>query len=110
MADEKEEKGAAAKGDTADKPVKDDKPEKAPAAPAVQNVQTSSSDAVQYNGFDGARTAGGAAAVAEGAAPLQAAATSKPQTVVKDDFSKTPRNAPCPCGSGKKFKQRQGAA
>jgi preprotein translocase subunit SecA len=33
----------------------------------------------------------------------------KQQTIVKDDFSKTPRNAPCPCGSGKKFKQCHGA-
>ena len=24
--------------------------------------------------------------------------------VVKSDWDKTPRNAPCPCGSGKKFK------
>ncbi len=32
----------------------------------------------------------------------------KPQTVVKDDWDKTPRNAPCPCGSGKKFKQCHG--
>jgi preprotein translocase subunit SecA len=36
--------------------------------------------------------------------------TTKQQTVVKDDFEKTPRNAPCPCGSGKKFKQCHGAA
>ena len=28
----------------------------------------------------------------------------KQETVVKDEWSKTPRNAPCPCGSGKKFK------
>ena len=28
--------------------------------------------------------------------------------VVKSDFEKTPRNAPCPCGSGKKFKQCHG--
>jgi preprotein translocase subunit SecA len=26
------------------------------------------------------------------------------QPVVKSDLEKTPRNAPCPCGSGKKFK------
>jgi preprotein translocase subunit SecA len=25
-----------------------------------------------------------------------------------DDWSKTPRNAPCPCGSGKKYKQCHG--
>jgi preprotein translocase subunit SecA len=29
--------------------------------------------------------------------------------VVKTEFEKTPRNAPCPCGSGKKFKQCHGA-
>ena len=49
---------------------------------------------------------------AEGELPPRgcaAAAPPKQQTVVKDDFSKTPRNAPCPCGSGKKFKQCHGA-
>ena len=30
------------------------------------------------------------------------------QTVVKDDWDKTPRNAPCPCGSGRKFKHCHG--
>ena len=34
----------------------------------------------------------------------------KQQTIVKDEWSKTPRNAPCPCGSGKKFKMCHGAA
>jgi preprotein translocase subunit SecA len=43
------------------------------------------------------------------AAP-SAAPTSKPKTIVNDAFSKTPRNAPCPCGSGKKFKMCHGAA
>ena len=32
-----------------------------------------------------------------------------PGRVVKDAFEKTPRNAPCPCGSGKKFKHCHGA-
>ena len=79
--------------------------------PKVLNMQTSSSDdAPHETGFDRAR----AMAVAEGdlpqsAAPAQAP-TSKPTTVVKDAFEKTPRNAPCPCGSGKKFKQCHGAA
>ena len=36
------------------------------------------------------------------AAAAQEAPAMKP--VVKDEMSKTPRNAPCPCGSGKKFK------
>jgi preprotein translocase subunit SecA len=31
------------------------------------------------------------------------------QPVVKSDWDKTPRNAPCPCGSGKKFKLCHGA-
>lgn len=36
----------------------------------------------------------------------QAAASSRPN--VNDAWSKTPRNAPCPCGSGKKFKMCHG--
>ena len=30
--------------------------------------------------------------------------------VVKSDWDKTPRNAPCPCGSGKKYKLCHGKA
>ncbi len=77
--------------------------------PKVLNMQTSSSDdEAAATGFDRAR----AQAVAEGDLPAAAAApvsTAKPVTVRKDDFSKTPRNAPCPCGSGKKFKLCHGA-
>ena len=82
------------------------------AEPAVQNVQTTSFDDDQTSGFATAARA----AVADGdlpqeSAPVpQAATATKQQTVVKDDFEKTPRNAPCPCGSGKKFKQCHGAA
>ncbi len=32
----------------------------------------------------------------------------EPQPFVKDEWDKTPRNAPCPCGNGKKFKQCHG--
>ncbi|HEV8295685.1 MAG TPA: SEC-C metal-binding domain-containing protein, partial [Acidimicrobiales bacterium] len=42
-----------------------------------------------------------------GAAPAPAVADDTPelqQPVVKSEWDKTPRNAPCPCGSGKKFK------
>jgi preprotein translocase subunit SecA len=81
--------------------------------PKVVNLQTSSSDdAPVASGFDSAA----AQVAAEGEVPdgvpqpAQPAATSKPATVVKDAFDKTPRNAPCPCGSGKKFKQCHGAA
>ncbi len=31
-----------------------------------------------------------------------------PTPFVKDEWDKTPRNAPCPCGSGRKFKQCHG--
>ena len=41
--------------------------------------------------------------------PGRTAAAAKQETVVKDEWSKTPRNAPCPCGSGKKFKMCHGA-
>ena len=69
-------------------------------APAVQNMQTSSSDDVDLSLSE----TGGAAP-----SPQPAAGASKKQeTVVKDAFEKTPRNAPCPCGSGKKFKNCHG--
>jgi preprotein translocase subunit SecA len=51
-----------------------------------------------------------AQAVAEGVEPAPEVVeevTQKP--VVKSEWDKTPRNAPCPCGSGKKFKQCHGA-
>ena len=78
--------------------------------PKVLNLQTTSSDnAPEQSGFSSAAAA--SAAEDAGAPPTaQPAATSKPQTVTKDAFEKTPRNAPCPCGSGKKFKQCHGAA
>ncbi|MGH9193404.1 MAG: SEC-C metal-binding domain-containing protein, partial [Acidimicrobiales bacterium] len=41
-----------------------------------------------------------------GAAAPKAAQANTP--LVKSDWDKTPRNAPCPCGSGKKFKQCHG--
>ena len=87
-------------------------------APAVQNVQQTSSDNAPSDGILNAAKAAAAvgqvdpAAVAAAAqARQQAAKPVKQQTVVKDkdDWSKTPRNAPCPCGSGKKFKQCHGA-
>ncbi|MFN3254941.1 MAG: preprotein translocase subunit SecA [Ilumatobacter sp.] len=76
--------------------------------PVVSNLQTSSSDDVESSGF----AAAARASVASGELPPEAAPVAatpaKQQTIVKDDFSKTPRNAPCPCGSGKKFKNCHG--
>jgi preprotein translocase subunit SecA len=98
----------------------------APAAattPAVQNVQTSSSDTEQPSGFQRAASSASGEAPApvlrETARPRieQVAGNTrsgprpaKQETVVKDEWSKTPRNAPCPCGSGKKFKMCHGAS
>jgi preprotein translocase subunit SecA len=84
-----------------------------PAVPTLepQRFQQFSSENASGTGFDRAA----AAAVADGELPPSAIAdypgADAPQTpVVKDAFSKTPRNAPCPCGSGKKFKQCHGAS
>jgi len=84
-------------------------------APVVQNVQQSSSDTAPTDGILAAARSAAAsgevdgAALAQAQAKAQAAAPAKQQTVVKDEWSKTPRNAPCPCGSGKKFKLCHGA-
>jgi preprotein translocase subunit SecA len=55
-----------------------------------------------------ARAGGGGAATAEAPADSgNGRGAKEPVTntpVVKSDWDKTPRNAPCPCGSGKKFK------
>ena len=68
---------------------------------AVKNVQETKSEATP---------AAQSAAIEAGLAPSAApAAPAKPRTVVNDEWSKTPRNAPCPCGSGKKFKMCHGA-
>jgi preprotein translocase subunit SecA len=51
-----------------------------------------------------------AQAAAEGlAAPPEVDRDVVNTPVVKSEWDKTPRNAPCPCGSGKKFKQCHGA-
>ena len=86
-------------------------------APVVQNVQESSSENDQSSGFQraadpGELTPASAAATARslgGARAAVAPAEKKQAPVVKDEWSKTPRNNPCPCGSGKKYKQCHGA-
>jgi preprotein translocase subunit SecA len=85
--------------------VRNDEP-----APAVRNLQQTSSDNQPSGGGIGmaARAAAAAGEIDAEAAPA-APAPAKQQTVVKDEWSKTPRNAPCPCGSGKKFKMCHGA-
>ncbi len=75
----------------------------------VRNVQYSAADD-PVQGTGGMRAAA-MAALADGSLDAEQAGTAvaaaEPVTmapVVKSDWDKTPRNAPCPCGSGKKFK------
>ena len=85
--------------------VKNDEPSQ-----IVQNMQQTSADNVQSSGFHAAAQV--AAADGEIAPELAASAAqvmTKSMPVVHDEWSKTPRNAPCPCGSGKKFKVCHGA-
>jgi preprotein translocase subunit SecA len=56
------------------------------------------------------REAARAQALGEGAPP-EAPQADEPVVntpVVKSEWDKTPRNAPCPCGSGKKYKMCHG--
>jgi len=77
----------------------------------VQNVKLTSSEFVPADGIAAAaRAAAAAGEIPAEAAPAAPAGPAKQQTVVKDEWSKTPRNAPCPCGSGKKFKMCHGAS
>ena len=78
--------------------------------PSVRDVQYSApADPSQSSGW--ADAAAKAQAVAEGSAPpAERQEEQAQQPVVKSDWDKTPRNAPCPCGSGKKYKFCHGAA
>jgi len=79
-----------------------------PAAPeGVENLQTSSAETEQPNLLRSSR----APRIEQTAATArQGGRPAKQETVVKDAWAKTPRNAPCPCGSGKKFKMCHGAS
>jgi preprotein translocase subunit SecA len=83
-----------------------------PESTTVRDLVTHSSDDEIITGLEAAARQ----AAAEGelvpdevpaAVPAAASAPQLPtkqQTVVKDEWAKTGRNAPCPCGSGKKYK------
>jgi preprotein translocase subunit SecA len=79
---------------------------------AVRDVVTYSSEDETTTGLEAAArqaAAEGELAPEEVPADVPAAAGAprqavKQQTVVKDEWAKTGRNAPCPCGSGKKYK------
>ncbi|MGQ0830203.1 MAG: preprotein translocase subunit SecA [Microthrixaceae bacterium] len=77
--------------------------------PRVQNVQYSAPDEGAPAG--GMAAAARSAAADAGASPAAAAGEAPTMTpIVKSEWDKTPRNAPCPCGSGKKFKLCHGKA
>jgi preprotein translocase subunit SecA len=94
-------------------PAVDAAPGTAGAAPAVEapvsNLQYSAPDDSASGGGNMVGAARQAAAEAGAEAPVPAA-TATMAPVVKNDWDKTPRNAPCPCGSGKKFKLCHGKA
>jgi preprotein translocase subunit SecA len=52
----------------------------------------------------------GQGAGGNGDGSVETASSSANRTIVKSDWDKTPRNAPCPCGSGKKYKLCHGKA
>jgi preprotein translocase subunit SecA len=87
------------------------------AASPVANDEEPAVTGLSYSAPDESLSGGGLAAAAA-AAPVDdrelpaQVAPSQPQAntpVVKSEWDKTPRNAPCPCGSGKKFKMCHGA-
>ncbi|WCO65572.1 preprotein translocase subunit SecA [Iamia majanohamensis] len=79
--------------------------------PAPESMTTSGPTDPSESGTNRVKAAAMAQAQAEGLeAPPEADEAPSNTPMVKSDWDKTPRNAPCPCGSGKKFKQCHGAA
>ncbi|MFM8795068.1 MAG: preprotein translocase subunit SecA, partial [Acidimicrobiales bacterium] len=77
----------------------------------VRDITVTSSDNVESDGFVEAARAGGDVDPALLAQVEEAAhGAARPFVKDADDWSNTPRNAPCPCGSGRKYKQCHGAA
>ncbi len=75
---------------------------------AVRDLSTSGPEDPSSSGSKMA-SAARAQAAADGAEPVAAAEPETLKPVVKSEWDKTPRNALCPCGSGKKFKNCHGA-
>jgi preprotein translocase subunit SecA len=72
--------------------------------PEVRNLAYSAPD-------ESTSTGGGLSAAALAGGPDAPPEPDEPPVntpTVKSDWDKTPRNAPCPCGSGKKFKMCHG--
>jgi preprotein translocase subunit SecA len=68
---------------------------------------------LSYTAPEDPSSAGSGVPAAAAASPAGVPVAEEPATqqpLVKTDWEKTPRNAPCPCGSGKKYKACHGAA
>ena len=73
-------------------------------------AQEAAPEELTTSGPEGPGTGAAAVAAAAGAPARVEESTPVPQaTKVKSEWEKTPRNAPCPCGSGRKYKQCHGA-
>jgi preprotein translocase subunit SecA len=83
-----------------------ERPEVGGDAPTVSDVSYSAPEGETAGAMSVARSAGPAGPDGQPATTPNQAEPMRP--VVKSDMDKTPRNAPCPCGSGKKFKQCHG--
>jgi preprotein translocase subunit SecA len=88
--------------------VQVDQPQGGAGAPAASGGDADLSN-VSYSAPDesdagGALGGGALAAAAEAGGQPQASEPRQMQPVVRNEWDKTPRNAPCPCGSGKKYK------
>ena len=75
----------------------------------VSNVQYSAPEDPSSAPSGLAAAARAEAAAAGEAAPPEVEPPEQNTPIVKSDWDKTPRNAPCPCGSGKKFKLCHGS-
>ena len=73
-------------------------------------AQEAAPEELTTSGPDGPVTGAAAVAAAAGAPARVEESTLVPQaTKVNSEWENTPRNAPCPCGSGRKYKQCHGA-
>ena len=71
-----------------------------------QNVQYSGTDEIASGALATISSSKSAGALVDNApAVVEENKSAKQRTVIKSEFEKTGRNDPCPCGSGKKFKQ-----
>ena len=83
--------------------------EKASTTQAASDIKYSGTDEIASGAIAAVTQRKSPAALIEDAPkPVEESSTVKQQTIIKSEFEKTGRNEPCPCDSGKKFKQCHG--